>query len=271
MTWVRTDHIPNEQPHDPLEASPPFPEHQTLWQNSDLRIRVGQTREQPSPAQLPGTTPNVVQMRSLRFRMAPVTQQHRGESGPHTACLPITPQLGPGLLCPPQKRSGTSSGSYGEWQEASLSYPGTGVWAGARASRRHTGSVASWSCAPVGPQKLSSGLAGHACPRPGCGGYLLGTRLMARRGRSTRTVRMAERLTLCPSREYSIMLGAGQRERGLRRPTGALGTEPGQRAHGSLQGTLPAEARRPGQVSTCQRPDLHTMHPAWLGSRAGEA
>lgn len=37
--------------------------------------------------------------------------------------------------------------------------------------------------------------------------HLLGTRLMARRGRSTRTVRMAERLTLCPSREYSIMLG----------------------------------------------------------------
>lgn len=37
--------------------------------------------------------------------------------------------------------------------------------------------------------------------------HLLGTLLMARRGRSTRTVRMAERLTLCPSREYSIMLG----------------------------------------------------------------
>ena len=42
------------------------------------------------------------------------------------------------------------------------------------------------------------------------GGHLLGTRLMARRGRSTRTVRMAERLTLCPSKEYSIILGAEQ-------------------------------------------------------------
>lgn len=34
--------------------------------------------------------------------------------------------------------------------------------------------------------------------------------MMARRGRSTRTVRMAERLTLCPSREYSIMLGRAE-------------------------------------------------------------
>lgn len=34
---------------------------------------------------------------------------------------------------------------------------------------------------------------------------------MARSGRSTRTVRMADRLTLCPSREYSIML-QGKRE-----------------------------------------------------------
>ena len=29
---------------------------------------------------------------------------------------------------------------------------------------------------------------------------------MARSGRSTRTVRIADKLTLCPSREYSIML-----------------------------------------------------------------
>lgn len=34
---------------------------------------------------------------------------------------------------------------------------------------------------------------------------------MARSGRSTRTVRIADRLTLCPSREYSIML-QGKRE-----------------------------------------------------------
>lgn len=49
--------------------------------------------------------------------------------------------------------------------------------------------------------------------------HLLGTRLMARRGRSTRTVRMAERLTLCPSREYSIMLGE-QRCSGREEPRG---------------------------------------------------
>lgn len=35
---------------------------------------------------------------------------------------------------------------------------------------------------------------------------LLGTLLMARSGLSTRTVRMADRLALCPSREYSITL-----------------------------------------------------------------
>lgn len=42
--------------------------------------------------------------------------------------------------------------------------------------------------------------------------YLLGTLLMARSGRSTRTVRIADKLTLCPSREYSIMLW-GKEER----------------------------------------------------------
>lgn len=47
--------------------------------------------------------------------------------------------------------------------------------------------------------------------------YLLGTLLMARSGRSTRTVRIADRLTLCPSREYSIML------RGKRRGVRARG------------------------------------------------
>lgn len=41
--------------------------------------------------------------------------------------------------------------------------------------------------------------------------YLLGTLLMARSGRSTRTVRIADRLTLCPSREYSIMLRGKRR------------------------------------------------------------
>lgn len=35
---------------------------------------------------------------------------------------------------------------------------------------------------------------------------LLGTLLMARSGRSTRTVRMADRLALWPSSEYSITL-----------------------------------------------------------------
>lgn len=64
----------------------------------------------------------------------------------------------------------------------------------------------------VQPSLLVSGyMAGPAEYRlnsyPGRERHLLGTRLMARRGRSTRTVRMAERLTLCPSREYSIMLG----------------------------------------------------------------
>lgn len=37
--------------------------------------------------------------------------------------------------------------------------------------------------------------------------FLLGTLLMALRGRSTRTVRMAERLMFCRSSEYSTILG----------------------------------------------------------------
>lgn len=87
----------------------------------------------------------------------------------------------------------------------------------ARVSRSHTGSVASWSCTPLGPHELPAGLAEHvdlSQASVGWGGHSLGTRLMARRGRSTRTVRMAERLTLCPSKEYSIMLGAGQKKGG---------------------------------------------------------
>lgn len=79
------------------------------------------------------------------------------------------------------------------------------------------GSVASWSCTPLGPHELSAGLAEHgdlSQNSMGWGGHSLGTRLMARRGRSTRTVRMAERLTLCPSKEYSIMLGEGQKKGG---------------------------------------------------------
>lgn len=36
---------------------------------------------------------------------------------------------------------------------------------------------------------------------------LLGTLLMALRGRSTRTVRMADKLMFCRSREYSTILG----------------------------------------------------------------
>lgn len=58
--------------------------------------------------------------------------------------------------------------------------------------------------------------------------HLLGTRLMARSGLSTRTVRMAERLTLCPSREYSIMLGEveGQRVPGTPGAPSRPGTAP---------------------------------------------
>lgn len=104
MTWVRTDHIPNEQPHDPLEASPPFPEHQTLWQNSDLRTRVGQTREQPSPAQLLGTTPNAVQMRNLRFRMARHPAALWGVGTPHSLTAHHTPTRPRVALSSPEKQ-----------------------------------------------------------------------------------------------------------------------------------------------------------------------
>lgn len=62
-------------------------------------------------------------------------------------------------------------------------------------------------------------------PRPGVNS--LGTRLMARRGRSTRTVRMAERLTLCPSREYSIMLGCRGTQMSTVSSTPAGGQTPG--------------------------------------------
>lgn len=71
--------------------------------------------------------------------------------------------------------------------------------------------VASGSVTPWASQSSQqSGQNIKVCPGSGRGGHLLGTRLMARRGRSTRTVRMAERLTLCPSREYSIMLGRAE-------------------------------------------------------------
>lgn len=54
---------------------------------------------------------------------------------------------------------------------------------------------------------------------------LLGTLLMALSGLSTRTVRMADRLTLCPSKEYSIMLKRereGERERDTGEQEGSL-------------------------------------------------
>lgn len=85
-------------------------------------------------------------------------------------------------------------------------------------------------------QGLTQGSKGYTCLASIKGGrHLLGTRLMARSGRSTRTVRMAERLTLCPSREYSIMLGKGRLKEGARRrgyaptwlaPQGPMNTDP---------------------------------------------
>lgn len=62
------------------------------------------------------------------------------------------------------------------------------------------------------------GLTPKLAARHGWRRYLLGTLLMARSGRSTRTVRIADRLTLCPSSEYSIML------RGKRRGVRVWGT-----------------------------------------------
>lgn len=88
MTTVSTDHLPNKlpNPHDCPEASPCFPEHQAPWQGSDGRIAgAGQTRKPPRPAWLQNMTPNPVQMMSLRFRMAPDTQQPWGTWGPSLA------------------------------------------------------------------------------------------------------------------------------------------------------------------------------------------
>lgn len=50
----------------------------------------------------------------------------------------------------------------------------------------------------------------------------LGTLLMARSGRRTRTVLTADRLTLCPSSEYSSILQRGGREGSHRCVTGIL-------------------------------------------------
>lgn len=83
------------------------------------------------------------------------------------------------------------------------------VWAGTPAPSSQTGGTVSGSCAQWGLRSSQQGCLATLTPALG-GGHLLGTRLMARRGRSTRTVRMAERLTLCPSKEYSIILGAEQ-------------------------------------------------------------
>lgn len=48
------------------------------------------------------------------------------------------------------------------------------------------------------------------CPGAGDqGGHSLGTRLMARSGRSTRTVLTADKLTFCRSSEYSSILQGG--------------------------------------------------------------
>lgn len=77
---------------------------------------------------------------------------------------------------------------------------------------------------PKGPLRAVSKAGRTPSPVPRRG-YLLGTRLMARRGRNTRTVRMAERLTLCPSREYSIMLVEGQRDTEAQGVPTAPGTE----------------------------------------------
>lgn len=70
---------------------------------------------------------------------------------------------------------------------------------------------------PPVPKKRAAGSNFPHAPPPHKEGQksfdLLGTLLMARNGLRTRTVRMAERLTLCPSREYSIMLGERERRK----------------------------------------------------------
>lgn len=80
---------------------------------------------------------------------------------------------------------------------------------------QHVSSQLGWLSPPAFPGEMSPGVV--ASPAVGlrrrCRCYLLGTLLMARSGRRTRTVRIADKLTLCPSREYSIML-RGKEERG---------------------------------------------------------
>lgn len=141
-----------------------------------------------------------------QVQTGPVTQQQYGEPDPTSQPAHYIPSWSRAALSLPKKQ-----------QQMLRAHGLSSPSAVARVSRSHMGSVASWSCTPLGPQELSAGLAEHADlsqARVGWDGHLLGTRLMARRGRSTRTVRMAERLTLCPSREYSIILGGGQKKGG---------------------------------------------------------
>lgn len=127
--------------------------------------------------------------------------------------------------------------------------------AGASTSRTHTGTVASGPVSQGAPQSSQeSGQDTKAGPRSGRRGHLLGTRLMARRGRSTRTVRMADRLTLCPSREYSIMLGEG---RGREVQVGSRGPHAGE--------LVPKPCTQPGWTLRQEEHDsespLGTPHP----------
>lgn len=170
------------------------------------------------------------------------------------------------MLCPRHKSSSKSSGALAGDRPAPLPARGLNWSPSTQKPLKQCGLLV---LGPTGPSALSAGLVGHICPTARVESHLLGTRLMARRGRSTRTVRMAERLTLCPSREYSIMLGeAGS---GLRGWPGALGSKPGQQAQGSLQSTLLAEAEGPEQVSTQQRPGAHTSLSPEAGVVVGGA
>lgn len=201
---MRIGYLSNEQPSNFLEASPCFLKHQSLGKSSPVRIMgMGQMMTPPGPTK-PTPSPST-HMQMSKFRVALSLSSTVGSQTPPHSLL-ITSQLGPGLHCPCQKSSSRCSGPMAPLPPALWPECPEAIWA-------------VWPPGPVPYRALESSQQGwqnmQTCLRPGGrGGHLLGTRLMARRGRNTRTVRMAERLTLCPSREYSIILGEGQKKGG---------------------------------------------------------
>lgn len=176
-------------------------------QSSEVRISQAREQRHQGLRNPSGRTRTAVQMRT-QVQSGPCHSAMLGGARSRAAC-PSNPSSGQGCSVLPEEKQQILKDST-RVAGGHPSSPRLGVYAGATASRSHVGSMAFWFCEPrVSLRALSrAGSTHRPVPGPGGGGgCLLGTRLMARRGRSTRTVRMADRLTLCPSREYSIMLG----------------------------------------------------------------